>query len=107
MAFRQLIITRVAAAGTSLSPLPCHAWRGYMVTNAHRVEVEVGADGPASAPPTGSPPLRRRRAPTYVEVLVVPLFGPFCRSKSATCRMSTSKDGVRGCRAVGALGRQE
>jgi hypothetical protein len=25
-----------------------------MVTNAHRVEVEVGADGPASAPPSGA-----------------------------------------------------
>jgi hypothetical protein len=78
-----------------------------MVTSAHRVEVEVGANGPASALPTGPPPLRRRRAPTYVEVLVVPLLGPSCRSKSATYRMSTSKDRVRGCRAVGAPGRQE
>jgi hypothetical protein len=25
-----------------------------MVTNAHRVEVEVGADGPASAPHSGA-----------------------------------------------------
>jgi hypothetical protein len=25
-----------------------------MVTNAHRVEVEVGADGPASATPSGA-----------------------------------------------------
>jgi hypothetical protein len=27
---------------------------GYKVTIAHRVEVEVGADGPASAPPSGA-----------------------------------------------------
>jgi hypothetical protein len=37
------------AVGTSFSPLPCQAWHGYMVTSAHRVEVEVGANGPASA----------------------------------------------------------
>jgi hypothetical protein len=49
MASRQLLIPRIAAAGTSLSPLPCQALHGYMVTSAHRVEVEVGADGPASA----------------------------------------------------------
>jgi hypothetical protein len=50
MASRQLLIPRIAAAGTSFSPLPCQAWHGYMVISAHRVEVEVGADGPASAP---------------------------------------------------------
>jgi hypothetical protein len=33
-------------------------------TNAHRVEVEVSADGLASAPPSGPPPLRRQRAPS-------------------------------------------
>jgi CubicO group peptidase (beta-lactamase class C family) len=32
-------------------------------TNAHRVEVDVCADGPASATSSGPPPLRRRRAP--------------------------------------------
>jgi hypothetical protein len=48
-ASRQLMIPRIAAVGTSFSPLPCQAWHGYMVTSAHRVEVEVGADGPASA----------------------------------------------------------
>jgi hypothetical protein len=37
-----------------LSPLPCQAWHGYGVTSAHRVEVEVGADGPASVPPSGA-----------------------------------------------------
>jgi hypothetical protein len=36
------------------SPLPCKAWHGYMVTSAHRVEVEVGADGPARAPLSGA-----------------------------------------------------
>jgi hypothetical protein len=35
-----------------------------MVTSAHRVEVDVGADGPASAPPPRPPPQRRRRAPS-------------------------------------------
>jgi hypothetical protein len=54
MASRQLLITPIAAAGTSFSPLPCHAWHGSRATCAHRVEVEVGADGPASAPPAGA-----------------------------------------------------
>jgi hypothetical protein len=44
-ASRQLLIPRIAAAGTSISPLLCQAWRGYNVTSAHRVEVEVGAGG--------------------------------------------------------------
>jgi hypothetical protein len=54
MASRQLLIPRIAAVGTSFSPLPCQAWHGYGATSAHRVEVEVGADGPASAPPSGA-----------------------------------------------------
>jgi hypothetical protein len=49
-----LLILRIAAAGTLFSPLPCQAWHGYRVTNAHRVEVEVGADGHASAPLSGA-----------------------------------------------------
>ena len=53
-ASRQLLIPRIAAVGTSCSPLPCQAWHGYGVTSAHRVEVEVGADGPASAPLSGA-----------------------------------------------------
>jgi hypothetical protein len=48
-ASRQLLIPRIVAVGTSFSPLPCQAWHGYGVTSAQRVEVEVGADGPASA----------------------------------------------------------
>jgi hypothetical protein len=51
MASRELLIPRIAAVGTSFSPLPCQA---YGVTSADRVEVEVGADGPASAPPSGA-----------------------------------------------------
>jgi hypothetical protein len=51
---RQLLIPRITAVGTSFSPLPCQWWHGYMVTSAHRVEVEVGADGPASAPLFGA-----------------------------------------------------
>jgi hypothetical protein len=43
------MIPRIAAVGTSFSPLPYQAWHGYMVTIAHRVEEEVGADGHASA----------------------------------------------------------
>jgi hypothetical protein len=53
-AFRKLVIPRIAAAGTSFSSLPCQARHGYMVTSAHRVEVEVGADGPASATLSGA-----------------------------------------------------
>ena len=53
-ASRQLLIPRIAAVGTSLSPLPCQTWHSYMVTSAHRVEVEVGADGHASASPSGA-----------------------------------------------------
>jgi hypothetical protein len=53
-ASRQLLIPRNAAVGTSLSPLPCQAWHGYGVNSAHSVEVEVGADGPASAPLSGA-----------------------------------------------------
>jgi hypothetical protein len=48
------MIPRIAVVGTSFSPLPCQAWHGYGVTNAHRVEVEVGADGHANAPPSGA-----------------------------------------------------
>jgi hypothetical protein len=51
---RHLLISRIATVGTSLSSLPCQAWHGYGVTSAHRVEVEVGADGHASAPPSGA-----------------------------------------------------
>jgi hypothetical protein len=54
MAPRQLLIRRIAAAGTSFSPLPCQARHGYMVTSANRAEVEVGADGPASASLSGA-----------------------------------------------------
>ena len=53
-ASRELFIPRIAAVGTSFSPLPCQAWHGYGVTIAHRVEVEVGADGPANATPSGA-----------------------------------------------------
>jgi hypothetical protein len=41
MASRHLSITQVAVAGTSFSPVPCQAWHSYMVTSAHRVEVNV------------------------------------------------------------------
>jgi hypothetical protein len=54
MAFRQLLIQRIAVVGTSFSPLPRQAWHGYGATSAHRVEVEVGADGHANAPPSGA-----------------------------------------------------
>jgi hypothetical protein len=54
MASRQLPILRIADAGTSFSPLPFQARHGYMVTSAHRVEVEVGVDGLASAPHSGA-----------------------------------------------------
>jgi hypothetical protein len=37
-ASRQLLVPRIAAVGTSFSPLPCQAWHGYGVTNAHHVD---------------------------------------------------------------------
>jgi hypothetical protein len=52
MASRQMLITRIVGAGNVFSFLPCEAWHGYMVTNAHRVEVEVGADGHTAALPS-------------------------------------------------------
>jgi hypothetical protein len=65
-ASRQQLIPRIAAIGNSFSPLPCQAWHGYGVTDAHRVEVEVDADGLASAPPSGAaaaaPPAGARNA---------------------------------------------
>jgi hypothetical protein len=63
MASWQLCIERIIAAGTSFSPISCHALDGYIATCAHRLEVKVGSDGHASAPPPGPPPLRRRRVP--------------------------------------------
>jgi hypothetical protein len=51
---RHLMITRIASTGTAFSPLPCQAWHGYKVSSANRVEVEVGSDGHASAPPSGA-----------------------------------------------------
>jgi hypothetical protein len=36
MASRHQLIPRIAAIGTSFSPLPCQAWHGYGVTSAHR-----------------------------------------------------------------------
>jgi hypothetical protein len=68
MASRQLMIPWIAAVGTSFSLLPCQAWHGYGVTGAHRVEVEVGAEGPVNAPPPGPPPLRRRRARLFEQI---------------------------------------
>jgi hypothetical protein len=76
MASRHVLTTRIATAGTLYSPLPCKAWHGYMVTCAHRVEVEVGAQMHASAPPSGAaaaaPPgeaARGRRAPLASQFL--------------------------------------
>jgi hypothetical protein len=54
MTSRQLLITRIAAAGTPLGPLQCQSWHVYRVTSAHRVVVEVGVDGPANASPSGA-----------------------------------------------------
>jgi hypothetical protein len=48
------MIPRIASGSTSFSPLPCEAGHGYKVTSTHRVEVEAGADGLASAPLSGA-----------------------------------------------------
>jgi hypothetical protein len=42
-----------AYVGTSFCPLPCQAWHGMRFTSAQCMEVEVGADRPASAPHAG------------------------------------------------------
>jgi hypothetical protein len=69
MASRELMIPRIAAAGTSFSPLPCQAWHGYMVSSAHCVEVEVGADRLTSAPlswaAAAAPPAGAYQHPIY------------------------------------------
>jgi hypothetical protein len=70
MASGQLMITRIAATGASFSPLLCEAWHGYRVTSTHRVEVEVGADGPASAPPSGAPAAAPPAGATSMESMV-------------------------------------
>jgi hypothetical protein len=55
-ASRHLLIPRIAASGTSFSPLPCQAWHGCSarLQSPHRVEVELGADGAASAHTSGA-----------------------------------------------------
>jgi hypothetical protein len=63
MAFRHLLLARIVAAGTSFSPLPCHLRHGYRVTSANRVEVQLGADGHASAPLSGAATDAPQRAP--------------------------------------------
>jgi hypothetical protein len=63
MASREVMFLRIAAPGTSFSPLPCQALHDYTVTNAHRVKVEVIADGPPSAPPSGAAVAPRAGAP--------------------------------------------
>jgi hypothetical protein len=39
MASGQPLISRITYVGTSFSPLPCQAWHGSGVTNAHHGEV--------------------------------------------------------------------
>jgi hypothetical protein len=45
-------IAQIEVVGASFSPLPRHDMHGYMVTIARHVEVEAGAYGRASAPPS-------------------------------------------------------
>jgi hypothetical protein len=69
-ASRQQLIPRIATVGTSFSLLPCH---GYRVTSAYRVEVEVGADGPANATPSGAAAAAQpagAASPTYSHVKI-------------------------------------
>jgi hypothetical protein len=77
-AFRHLLIPRIAAANTSFRPLPCQTWHNYMDTSAYRVEVEVGADGPASAPLSGAaaavPPAGAHK-PDFIRLLEPRLEG--------------------------------
>jgi hypothetical protein len=88
------MIPRIAAAGTSFSPLPCQAWHGYGATRVHRVEVEVGADGPASAPPSwaaaAAPPAGAAAVHlvyAYSPIGASPLFYSF--DMCATCPHTT------------------
>jgi hypothetical protein len=64
MAFRQLLIPRIAIAGSPRLAylLPYHTLHGNRVTYSHHEEVGVSADGPANAHPSGAataaPPAR-------------------------------------------------
>jgi hypothetical protein len=52
------------------SPLACRAWHGYKVTMAHRVEVEVGADGPPSVAPSGAAVAAPPAGAVYIKAIV-------------------------------------
>jgi hypothetical protein len=71
-ASRQLLIPRIAAVGIAFSPLPCQAWHGYGVASAHRVEVEVGADGPASASLSGAAAAAPPAGASEIQLMSVP-----------------------------------
>jgi hypothetical protein len=71
MTSRHLLTQRILTVGTSFSPLPCQAWHGYGVTSAHRVEVEVGADEPASAPPSWAAAAAPPAGAHWVRIAVV------------------------------------
>jgi hypothetical protein len=81
MASRQLLIPRITAVGTSFSPLPCQARHGYGVTSAHRVEVDVGADGPAIATPSGAAAAAPPAGAHHTHYMWV----RFLKSKEDTC----------------------
>jgi hypothetical protein len=68
VASRQLLIPRIATVATSFIPLPCQALHGYGVTSAHRVEVGVGADGPASALPSGAATAAPPAGAVYLQI---------------------------------------
>jgi hypothetical protein len=77
--FPEVANPAIVAAGTLLNPLPCQAWHGCEVTSAHRVEIEVGADGHPSEPPSGAAaPLQPAGAEGEILTIVyVCRFGTF------------------------------
>jgi hypothetical protein len=103
-ASQQLLIARIAVAITSFNPPPCQTLHGYMVASSHRVKVEVGADGPTSAPPSGAAAGGRRQprkkktiAQVFFEVimglwpsLLMDLWCLLSRSAQALCRVLDS-----------------
>jgi hypothetical protein len=90
MASRHLLILRIAAVGTSFSPLLCQAWHGYGVTIAHRVEVEVGADGPASAPLSGAAAAAPPAGARAVDGSVRACISSLCSCNTKRTRVCTS-----------------
>jgi hypothetical protein len=100
--FPTVVDPAIATVGTSFNPLPCQALHGYGVTSAHRVKVEVGANGPANAPPSGAaaaaPPVGAIYQAAYYSVFHISIFlGTFWRGFRGVCAVFNVRGLVCGC----------